>query len=273
MDGQSRLRQTVAEFFGSAPGRIGPDFPLAGKPVESSLARARFYAAIQHRLGVRNPAMYAARTYGELEAAVYGTTAAVAIPLQPASAQNVAQAGAAIRHEIMGLGSRVSCGIDIEMVDHFPEAGDYWEEVFYKTSFTPAEIAYCLMQENPRMHFAARWCAKEALRKCDSTYLHDPSANLEVGLTDMGAPFLRHHVDGAATMLPFAVSISHTPHSAVAVVLRLTELGEPRNGPTPPIAPVETTAQPTIRRSFGVVPLAMIIITLASLAWAFIRAF
>ena len=61
----------------------------------------------------------------------------------------------------------LACGIDIERVDAMPVTDDYWEHEFYKESFSKDEIAYCLLQENPRMHFAARWCAKEALVKCD----------------------------------------------------------------------------------------------------------
>ena len=69
------------------------------------------------------------------------------------------------------LASGLTCGIDIEMVDNLPVVPDYWEDKLFTTTFTTSEIAYCLLQANPPMHFAARWCAKEALKKCDISVL------------------------------------------------------------------------------------------------------
>jgi phosphopantetheine--protein transferase-like protein len=114
----------------------------------------------------------------------------------------------------------LSCGIDIGTVDDLPVAKDYREDEFYKLSFTPTEIAYCLLQENPRMHFAARWCAKEALKKCYAAYLHNEMSAIELVTSDRQAPYLTLLRDGAVTRLPVTVSISHTSHTAVAVVVR-----------------------------------------------------
>ena len=61
-----------------------------------------------------------------------------------------------------------------------PVTDDYWEHEFYKESFSKDEIAYCVLQENPRMHFAARWCAKEALVKCDPAFKGQSFATMEV---------------------------------------------------------------------------------------------
>jgi len=271
MERRDTLLQTVAEFFGIDPGQIGPDFPLAGKPVQSSLAQAKFFAAIQHRLGVRDQAMFAAQTYGELQAAVCGTTPNIPAPLPSISTQDNEKAVAPMHHEVAGFGGGISCGIDIEAVHHLPEVQDYWDEAFYKRSFTSAEIAYCLMQENPRMHFAGRWCAKEALRKCDPIYLHEAMANLEVASNEAGAPFIRHYVNGVATVLPFAISISHTPQTAIAIVMRLTPPKKPPLDSTEKTAPVETNPTHTARTAFGLAPVIMVVVALASVIWALIR--
>jgi holo-[acyl-carrier protein] synthase len=271
MAGQYTLLQTVAEFFGIDPSQIGADFPLAGRPVQSSLARARFYAAIQHRLGVQSQAIYAARTYGELEAAVCGTPASAPATYLSVAAQGNGEAGQIMHHKATGIEANISCGIDIEMVHHLPEVEDYWEEAFYRTSFTSAEIAYCLMQPDPRTHFAARWCAKEALKKCDPTYLHEAMANFEVAFTEDGAPFLRHYANGVATALPFAVSVSHTPQTAVAMVMRVIQAREPRVGSSEDPAPIETNITQIARRGVGFVPVVMAVVALVTVIWALIR--
>ena len=70
------------------------------------------------------------------------------------------------------------------------------------------------------MHFAARWCAKEALKKCDAGYLHSEMSAIELVTSDGRAPYLALLRDGVVTRLPVGVSISHTSHTAVAVVVR-----------------------------------------------------
>lgn len=231
MDRQSVLVQTVAEFIGTDPGHVGPDFPLAGPRFQGSLARTRLYAAIQQRLGVKCRAVYAARTYGELQAAVFGTPADASgtIPVGSASSNGASQLSSkSASHLSMpqamseALNAHLSCGIDLEMVEHFPEVRDYWEDAFYATAFTPAEIAYCLMQEHPRMHFAARWCAKEALKKCDPAYAGEDMGHFEVAFDKHGAPFMQCDVNGTTERLPVVVSMSHTPSMAVAMVIRST---------------------------------------------------
>src|ERR671931_2700679 len=109
MERQDTLLQTVAEFFGTDPNQIGADFPLAGKTVQSSLARARVYAAIQQRLGVEGQALHGARTYGELHAAVCGTTASASAPSPSLSAQSNGQADPPMRHEVTGFEAGMSC--------------------------------------------------------------------------------------------------------------------------------------------------------------------
>ncbi|MDR0367121.1 MAG: 4'-phosphopantetheinyl transferase superfamily protein [Rickettsiales bacterium] len=52
-------------------------------------------------------------------------------------------------------------GCDIERVERFEER----PAAFYAKIFTPNEIAYCERQFRPREHFAARFCAKEAVVK------------------------------------------------------------------------------------------------------------
>ncbi len=198
----------------STPHRINSDLPLTGKGMQGSLARTRLDAAIRKRIGIRCPAVYTAKNFGELEAAIFSDSAPPELPavvtLEPGQC----------RASLIWARLMISCGIDIENVEDLPSAKDYREDEFYKLSFTPTEIAYCLLQENPRMHFAARWCAKEALKKCDAGYLHSEMSAIELVTSDGRAPYLALLRDGVVTRLPVGVSISHTSHTAVAVVIR-----------------------------------------------------
>jgi holo-[acyl-carrier protein] synthase len=217
------LRKTVAEFYEIDETRLGPDFSLQGRG-QGSIARAALDAAIRRRVGVSSPSVYSAKTYGELEAGIApGSTpisapSPVASPVPPPSAQT----------------APVSCGVDIERVEDLPKTTDHWEDPFYRANFSPAEIAYCLLQASPAEHFAARWCAKEALKKCDGGFLSAEPKDLEVARDPSGAPFLVHHSGGSSRRLPHALSLSHTSDSAVAVVVKVDA--------APPVAPVQTPA-------------------------------
>jgi phosphopantetheine--protein transferase-like protein len=143
----------------------------------------------------------------------------------------------------------VSCGVDIELVENLPVATDYWEHEFYSTFFTPKEIAYCLLQEEPRLHFAGRWCVKEALKKCDSELFSEEMKNIELVPQESGGPFLSRLVAGEARRLPHAVSMSHTREAAIAVVVKLN--GQATSGAVvkvveaPPPAPAAASAPAT----------------------------
>ena len=140
---------------------VGPTFSLHGRRGQGSIARAALDALIRRRVGLTARSVYTARTYGELEAelvpgAASTTAPAISSPGPSGNGQSIAPPTGVVQ-----------CGIDIELIDHLPRVADCWEDSFYRDHFAPAEIAYCLSQETPAVHFTARWCAKEALKKCD----------------------------------------------------------------------------------------------------------
>jgi phosphopantetheine--protein transferase-like protein len=213
MERRDSLVQIVSELMEIDSARITSDLPLAGRGMQGSLARTRLDAAIRKRIGIRCPAVYTAKVFGELETAIFSDSTSRELP--------AAVTPSRVNAEQLDVSSTpISCGIDIENVEDLPAAKDYREDEFYKLSFTATEIAYCLLQENPRMHFAARWCAKEALKKCDAGYLHSEMSAIELVTSDGRAPYLALLRDGVVTRLPVGVSISHTSHTAVAVVIR-----------------------------------------------------
>ena len=173
MEKRDALIQIVSELLQVEPGGISSGLQLTGKGIQGSLGRTRLDAAVRKRIGIRCPAVYTAKSFGELEIAIFSNSATSELPATSAPAQfnlKPSSEGPA----------PMACGIDIEDVESLPAASDYREDEFYKSSFTPAEIAYCVLQENPRMHFAARWCAKEALKKCDPTYLELEMSAIEL---------------------------------------------------------------------------------------------
>ena len=214
-----------------------PDLAFAGTRLQGSLARTRLYMAIEQQLGVACQAAYTARTYSELYAAIYDTAPAdTALPA-------LASPPTPKPHEqLNGAPPSIACGIDIEMVESLPVVADYWSDVFYSATFTPAEIAYCLLQDQPPIHFVARWCAKEALKKCDPTYLHANLRTLEVTVSASGAPSLCAVANGHRTPLPFAVSLSHTTQMAIAVVVKIPATPDVGSAVTPAVLPAVTAS-------------------------------
>jgi phosphopantetheine--protein transferase-like protein len=235
METATLLRRTVAEFFEVDEGQVGPSFSLQAR--QGSIARAALDAAIRGRVGLKSQAVYSAKTFGELEAEIApgssspspdSSPAPVAVPAAPAPVPGVGTSGA-------------SCGVDLELIAGLPVADDAWEHDFYRAHFTPSEIAYCLRQPEPLTHFAARWCAKEALKKSDRAFLAVDPKQIEVVLDEAGAPHLEYSDgSGPSRRLPHAVSLSHTSHAAIAVVVRVDP-----PPPSSPMAAVPVIAPPT----------------------------
>lgn len=96
--------------------------------------------------------------------------------------------------------------------------------------FTAAEQKYCREQWDPPQHFAARFCAKEAVVKALRVDGWDP---LEVEI-EAGDPAPQVHLHGAmaahaATLeVEISVSLTHLPAMAAAVAIAV-----PRHQSTP----------------------------------------
>jgi phosphopantetheine--protein transferase-like protein len=258
MEPSTLLRKTVAEFFEVDEGQVGSSFSLQTR--QGSIARAALDAAIRGRVGVKSVAVYSAKTFGELEAEI--------APGATSSPSTVAAAPSTIAiSQPIGGGSGASCGVDLELIANLPSSIDPWEDPFYQANFSPSEIAYCLRQLDPPTHFAARWCAKEALKKCDRAFLAVEPKEIEVVLDEAGAPRLEYRDGGTSKRLPHAVSLSHTSLAAIAVVVRVEPPSVPAPVPMVPVSP--TLPAPLPRRPSKVlVVLNLVAIVLASLALA-----
>jgi phosphopantetheine--protein transferase-like protein len=207
MDSAIKLRQLVAPLVGVNEADLSSSSQLTGR-LKNSIGRATLDAILRREFGLQGTAVYQVKTFGELEHAVFGTAsgdptkAKIVRPDEVRLSENAAPAS----------------GIDIERVDQLPAVDDFWADDFYLAHFTKAEIAYCSRQECPREHFAARWCAKEALKKCDLRFLNRKFHELELVKDEGGAVRLATIQDDERIPLPHVVSIAHTADIAIAVV-------------------------------------------------------
>jgi phosphopantetheine--protein transferase-like protein len=180
----------------------------------NSLTRYKLELGLK-RLGFTLPQEPVGLTFADLQQQL-GLTGG-----SPAQSHSSVQAPehSAIADQPEGDYASLRVGIDIECVASLSEVADPWEDEFYTSTFSPAEIARCLMQQNPRVHFAAAWCAKEALRKSKPEYMGLPLRATELFHDAEGAPSLRVSQKGSWKRIPCAVSISHTDDLAVAVLV------------------------------------------------------
>jgi hypothetical protein len=83
-----------------------------------------------------------------------------------------------------------------------------------------------------------------------------------------------HHAGGSAQRLPHAVSLSHTPHAAIAIVVHI-EARSPSPAALIPEAPAQVPPPaPSSPRFFGgVLPILLDLITLVVAILALVRTF
>ena len=103
-------------------------------------------------------------------------------------------------------------GIDIEDISRFQDK----PEEFYNRLFTDEEIKYCKSNKNPAPHFAARFCAKEAVFKALSTCdINIPSyKSIEILKKESGAVYVNLPQNINKTI---HISISHEKDKAIAI--------------------------------------------------------
>jgi holo-[acyl-carrier protein] synthase len=208
---KEQLRNMIATMLMVSPGEINDGTSLA--TLNTSLGAAKVRLGLK-RLGLAAPAGAKPATFGGLIATLSGEAAVVNAPsaAKPANAPTTALNGSA-------TSGTLQVGVDVEEIDSLPVAADYWEHEFYQGSFARSEIAYAVVQPEPRIHFAGFWCAKEALRKCDSAFTEVSPADTAIAHDAEGRPYLTQPGPHGPERLPHAISISHTTGVATAVVV------------------------------------------------------
>jgi holo-[acyl-carrier protein] synthase len=214
---EARLKQQIASILNVPVDSVTPDTSL-DLPRFRSSAGAMILQSIVRTATGNTGSTAGVRNFGELLARVTGQAAPNGV-----SAAEAAQP-AVIPPEVSGslvqVGlAAVGCGVDIEEVATMPDALDFWAHDFYTTHFSPEEIAYCVSQSDPRPHFAARWCAKEALKKASPIYLPLAPADIQVVRHPAGSVGLQVRTAGQWRDAPAAVSLSHSEQSAIGMVI------------------------------------------------------
>jgi phosphopantetheine--protein transferase-like protein len=202
MNQSEQIRAMIATMLMLTPAEIADGTSLAA--LNTSLGSAKVRLGLK-RLGLALPVGSKPATFAGLLAALSGETAPVAssVPITRAAIDS----------------SRLQVGLDVEDISSLPAATDYWEHEFYRANFARSEIAYAVLEAEPRTHFAGFWCAKEALRKCDPSFAHVNPAQTAVAHEANGRPYLTLESEAGPEHLPHAVSISHTLEMATAVVV------------------------------------------------------
>jgi phosphopantetheinyl transferase (holo-ACP synthase) len=205
MDHTGQLRELVAAMLMVPPDQLAPDTSLAS--LHNSLGDARLKLGLK-RCGLALPPSSRPGTFGELEAVLAGKT--------PAAANGGEISTTMTRAAVVSTGIQV--GIDVQEIRSLPVADDYWEHEFYVAMFDKSEIAYAVAHSEPRIHLAGYWCAKEALRKCDPSFLKIDFASTLVAHEPDGRPYLIRRTASGSERLSHAVSVSHAGELATAVV-------------------------------------------------------
>ena len=202
MNQSEQIRAMIATMLMVTPAEIADGTSLAA--LNTSLGSAKVRLGLK-RLGLALPVGSKPATFAGLLAALSGETAPVAssVPITRAAIDS----------------SGLQVGLDLEDIHSLPVATDYWEHEFYRANFAKSEIAYAVLEAEPRTHFAGFWCAKEALRKCDPSFAHVNPAQTAVAHEANGRPYLTLESETGPERLPHAVSISHTLEIATAVVV------------------------------------------------------
>ena len=117
-------------------------------------------------------------------------------------------------------------GIDIVEVKRIDSALQRWGDRFAMRIFSRNEKEYCCKQNQPEIHFAARFAAKEAFIKAIHSFNEEGIAfsDVEVMRTPTGIPTIACH--GTAqkaiekeNIKKIFVSLAHTDNYAVATVI------------------------------------------------------
>jgi phosphopantetheine--protein transferase-like protein len=219
MDRAVELKRVISELYEVPLEALTDDFALVHPRFQGSAGKGILAAAIRRRLGMYCPEAFSVENYGQLERAITG--AAPSVPSFGGNGHRQLVQPKPITAPVPVTGLHI--GVDIEMVENMPETVDFWTADFYRSHFREPEIAYCVRQMQPRVHFAARWCAKEALAKCDGHYVGRDPLTVQVVVGPTGEPFFEGVREGLIEHLPFALSLTHTSLMAAAVVAALSQ--------------------------------------------------
>ncbi len=191
---QDEIIQIISKFLKADPSTVNDESIIDKTKVGGSIMMHRMYANLAEA-GYKVNDFLNIKTLGQLRAKVSGNG-------------NYDNATPSISGTILPLGGS-TVGVDIELIDNFPIPVDYRSDGFYTDNFSPYEISYCLLKENPRASFAGLFAAKEAVVKLDNKLKGIPFSQIEIAHNEAGKP-IYNKID---------LSISHAGEYAIAVAV------------------------------------------------------
>lgn len=202
------LRMIVAEYLNAETISI-TDFSSIALP--GSILIHRMFAAISKatKIDLSVSEYMAIGTFGELKNLINNKKS---IPSKPDSLNNEKGDMSYSLAESV-INEKISIGFDIETVSKFPKVDDFREDIFYTDSFTPREISYCILKQDPYQSFAGKFAAKEAIIKTGKIEKVHKLKDIEIQNDDDGRPVFRD----------FCLSISHTGTHAAACAVWLED--------------------------------------------------
>ena len=172
------VRSLVAAMLMLSPDSLTQDTSL--RSLDTSLGGARLILGLK-RLGLKPPFKRIPATFGELDNSLNAGKGIV-----PVTVDTHLVAEEFGRSAPQGT---LSVGLDIQDLKLLPASTDYWDHEFYQGCFSRVELAYAVVQSEPKAHFAGFWSAKEALKKCDSSFMKVDLTLLTVAHDEAGKPF------------------------------------------------------------------------------------
>ena len=107
--------------------------------------------------------------------------------------------------------------IGIDLVNHEVFENGF-SNSFMKKYYSINEIKYCNDRSNPLIHFAARFAAKEAIRKAGFQYGYEIDLKeIEILSNDKRIPSV--NIANSQIPLSFEISLSHSSNSSIAAAL------------------------------------------------------
>jgi phosphopantetheinyl transferase (holo-ACP synthase) len=189
---EEKIKEIIAVFIKVPAGQIGPATTIGRSAVGSSILLHRMFAKLAE-------AGWVGDNYSDIK--VYAD-------LWPAGPP-VTGAGPATVFPATDL-AMPGVGIDMEEISAMPETPDFRSAEFYRMNFTPAEMAYCILQTDPYSSFAGLFAAKEAIVKADPQFRSRPFNTIAIDHTPEGKPVYPG----------FGLSVSHAGGMVVAIAVR-----------------------------------------------------
>jgi phosphopantetheinyl transferase (holo-ACP synthase) len=218
MDKKEALRAAIAKILNEDVNTITDVFSLYVQKLNSS-AGSVILSNVVKKIFKQKIDCSGVKTFGELLSRI-GDNNGTKVSETESPPQDAAPSYQIIPKSIPApVGFGISCGIDIQDISVFPETGDYWSEHFYMDNFTGEEIAYCATAPFPRLHFAARWCLKEALKKNNPEFLALPFKSIQIKKQHDGSVFIETFLNGEWQRIAGTCSMSFSGQFAVGMVI------------------------------------------------------